>query len=151
MSKRPRKRRPPNPTYEHAVLQGHGFWSLPDLTTCERVEPGRWTNQLVIRAATFDGRRLAIPLLIPAIQSFVAADPIVVPIEKPTEVRVIPPVAPGKTLETPLLCEFVCFRGITREWWLLEFLSGRDDQHVIVSFSVLAYRQLLQHLKEISA
>src|SRR6266478_371667 len=118
MAQPPSKRKPENPNYEHIILQGSGFWFLPDLITCEDVETGRWTNQLVIRASTYEDRRLAIPLLIPALQSLVAADPIAVKPEKPTAGRHINPPVLGKTMETPLLQEFVCFRGISAEWWV---------------------------------
>jgi len=150
MARPPRKRKP-NPNYEHLTLRGSGFWFLPDLITCEDVEAGRWTNQLVIRASTYEDRRLAIPLLIPALRSLVAADPIAVQFEKPTVGRRLNPPVHGKTTEAPLLQEFVCFRGISAEWWVPEFLTEKKNQHVLVSFSFAAYKQLINHLRGLSS
>jgi hypothetical protein len=51
-----------------------------------------------------------------------------------------------KTLEVPVLDRFVCFRAITREWWMAEVLT-RSDERVLVPFSSEAYEQVVDHLK----
>jgi hypothetical protein len=99
MAKPPRKRKPKDPNYEHLILHGPGFWTLPDLIRCRGVERGRWTNIFVIRASTYEDRRLAIPLLVPAVGSLVAAPPTVVRFETLTLGRRIEPPEKGKTLE----------------------------------------------------
>lgn len=151
MARKLRKRKPKQPSnYEHLILRGSGFWILSDLTRCEGVERGRWTNILVIRASTYDNRRFAIPILIPAVASFVAAPPTVVQFETLTAGKRIEPPEKGKTLEVARLDRFVCFRTITADWWILEFLTEKD-QHILVSFSFEAYKQLIDHLKAVSA
>lgn len=116
MARRPQKRQPKYPNYEHITLRGSGFWILPDLLRCEGVERGRWTNVVIIRASTFDDRRLLIPLLDRAVASFVAAPPIAVPFERPTQGRQIAPSERGKILEMAVLHRFVCFCGISTDW-----------------------------------
>ena len=151
MARRPRKRKPPNRNYEHTILRGPGFWTLPDLISCEGVERGKWTNVLVVRASTYENRHLAIPLLAQAVASLVAASPTVARLENPTPVRPLAIPDVGITLETPQLDRFVCFRGIKVEGRLLEFLTERDDQHILVPVSSAAYTQLINHLKRASA
>lgn len=150
MARPPRKRKPKNPNYEHLILHGPGFWALPQLIRCEEVERGRWTNILVIRASTYEDRRLAIPLLVQAVASLVAAPPTVVGFETLTRCRQIEPPGKGKTLEVVQLDRFVCFRAITAEWWIPEFLTEKD-QRILVPFSSEAYKQLIAHLKALSA
>jgi hypothetical protein len=149
MPMRPRKKKRPNPKYEHAVFKLPGFYAVPDVTSCEGVERGRWTNMLVIRASTFDDRHLAIVLLLPAVAALVAAPPIAVPIGKATNYEPIEPAPFGKTLEIQPMDYFFCFRVINAEWWIPEF-SNDKDQHLLVPFSVPAYKQLLRHLKTAS-
>ena len=149
MPRHRRKKKPENLNYEHIILPGPGFWTLPDLISCEGVERGRWTNILVVRASTYEHRHLAIPLLIPAVAALVAAPPTVVPFETLTPGRQINPPEIGKTLEVVQLDHFVCFRVITDDFCIPEFLTGKG-QHVAVPFSFEAYRQLLAHLKAIS-
>jgi hypothetical protein len=62
-------------------------------------------------------------------------------------VRQINPPEKGKTLETVQLDRFVCFRTITADWWIPEFLTEKEDQHVLVPFSFEAYKQLIKYLK----
>jgi hypothetical protein len=111
------------------------------------VERDRWTNIFVIRASTYEDRRLAIPLLVPAVASLVAAPPTVVRFETLTRGRRIEPPEKGKTLEVVKLDRFVCFRVITADGWVLEFLTERD-QHILVPFSSAAYKQFINHLKD---
>ena len=151
MARRTRKGKPPNRNYEHITLRGPGFWTLPDLVRCEGVERGIWTNILVIRASTYEDRRLAIPLLVQAVASLVAAPPTVVRLETPTAVRQLGIPKIGIMLEMPQLDRFVCFRAISADGWLPEFLTRRDDQHVLVPFFSDAYKQLINHLKRASA
>ena len=141
----PRKRKPKDSGYEHLILQGPGVWILPDLIRCHGVERGRETNVFVIRASTNEKRHLAIPLLVPAIASLVAAPPIV-GFEKLARGRQIEPPVKRKTLEVVKLDRFGCFRVITADRWVLEFLTERD-QHILVPFSSAAYNQFVKHLK----
>ncbi len=150
MTRTPGNKKPKKPSnYEHLILQGPGFWTLPDLIRCEGVAKGRWTNILVIQASTYEERSLAIPLLIPTVASLVAAPPTVARFETPTSGRQIEPPKKGKILEVSVLDRFVCFRAITADWRTPEFLTQKD-QHILVPFSSKAYKQLLDHLKALS-
>lgn len=146
MARPPPKRKPKDPNYEHLILQGPGFWTLPDLIHCQGVERDRETNIFVIRASTYEDRRLATPLLVPAIASLVAAPPTVVRFETLIRGRQIAPPEKGKTLEVVKLDRFVCFRVITADRWVLEFLTERD-QHILVPFSSAAYKQFINRLR----
>jgi hypothetical protein len=55
----------------------------------------------------------------------------------------------GKTLEVPVLDRFVCFRAITADWWMAEFLTHRN-QRVLVAFSCEAHEQVIARLKALS-
>jgi hypothetical protein len=146
MARPPRKKKPKDPNYQHFLLHGPGFWTLPELIRCQGVERSRETNIFVIRASTYQNRRLAIPLLVPAVASLIAAPP-TVGFETLTRGRRIEPPEKGKTLEVVRLDRFVCFRVITADRWVLEFLT-KSDQHILVPFSSAAYKQFIKHLKD---
>ena len=64
-----------------------------------------------------------------------------------THGRPIEPPAKEKTLEVVKLDRFVCFRVITADWWVLEFLT-QSNQHILVPFSSAAYKRFIKHLKD---
>ena len=57
------------------------------------------------------------------------------------------PPAKGKTLEVVKLNRFVCFRAITADRWVLEFLT-ESNQQILVPFSSAAYKRFIKHLKD---
>jgi hypothetical protein len=147
MAGNPRGRKPDKPSSgEHIVLRGPGPYVMPDLIACERAERGRWANSAVIYASTYQDRHLAIPLLNQAATSLIAASPKVVRFETLAAGRQIGMPETGKTLEVPPLERFVCFRAITADWIMAEFLT-RKAQRVLVPFSSSAYKQVVNHLK----
>jgi hypothetical protein len=135
---------------EHIIFHGPGPYLLPDLIRCERVEKSRWANVVVVQALTYAGGRLAIPLLNPAVTSLLAASSTVVRFETLCPGRQIETPERRKTLEVPVLYRFVCFRAITKDWRMAEFLTRRD-QRVLVPFSSEAYGQMIDHLKALAS
>lgn len=150
MSRRPQKRKSPDPNKEFLVLHGPGYWVLPDVISCEGVDRGRGTNLVVIRASTYEDRRLAIVLSISAVASLVAAPLIEVGFETPVTGSPIVLSLPGKTLGLPAMDRFVSFRAIADDLRSAEF-SNEKNQHILVSFSSTAYVQLLEHSRDVSS
>jgi hypothetical protein len=146
MARIPRNKNPDRPgSGEHIIFHGPGPYLLPDLVRCERVERSRWGNLVVVHALTYEDRRLAIPLLGAAVMSLITASPKVVHFE--TLIRGRQVRTPEKrTLEVPVLDRFVCFRAITRDWWMVEFLTRRN-QRVLIPFSSEAYTQVVGRQK----
>jgi hypothetical protein len=150
MARTPRKQHPKHSSSgEHIIFHGPGPYVMPDLLSCEGVERGKSTNIVLIRALTHEDRRLAIPLLSQAVASLVAASPIVVRFETLTPGRQIGVPEKGKTLEVPVLERFVCFRAITADWRMAEFLTHKN-QRVLVPFSAHAYEEVVDYLKALA-
>jgi hypothetical protein len=150
MARTPRKQHPKySSSGEHIIFHGPGPYVLPDLLGCEGVERGRSSNIVIIRALTDEDRRLAIPLLNQAVASLVAASATVVRFETLTPGRQIGVPEKGKTLELPVLDRFVCFRAITADWRMAEFLTHKN-QRVLVPFSAHAYQEVVNYLKALA-
>jgi hypothetical protein len=151
MAGTPQKKRPKKPTRgEHLIFHRPGPYILPDLIRCDGVERDRGTNVLVIRAFTYQDRLFYVPLEIPAAASLAAAPPKVVRFETLTRGTQVAPPEISKPLEIPVLGRFVCFRAISAEWRMTEFLTQKD-QRVLIPFSSAAFKQLVDHLKALSA
>lgn len=151
MARSPQKKRPKKIARgEHLILHRPGPYILPDLIRCEGVERDRGTNVLLIRAYTYEDRLFYLPLEIPAAASLAAAPPKVVRFEILSPGTQVAPPEVSKPLEIPVLDRFVCFRAISAEWRMPEFLT-KKNQRVLIPFSSAAHKQLVDHLKAVPA
>jgi hypothetical protein len=135
---------------QHIIFHGPGPYLLPDLIRCDRVEKSGRTNLIIVHASTYEDRHLAIPLLKPAAAALLAASPTVVRFETLSRGRQIRVPERRRTLEVPVLERFVCFRAITRDWRMAEFLTRRK-QRVLVPFASETYQQVMDHLQSFAS
>ncbi len=151
MARTPEKKKPKKTTrVEHLILHRPGPYILPDLIRCEGVERDRGTNVLLIRAYTYQDRLFYLPLEIPAAALLALAPPKVVRFETLSPGTQVAPPEMSKSLEIPVLNRFVCFRTISAEWRMPEFLT-KKNQRILIPFSTAAYKQLIDHLKAVTA
>jgi hypothetical protein len=150
MARTPQNKKPKKSARgEHLILHRPGPYIVPDLIRCEGVERRRGINILVIRAFTYEDRLFYVPLQVAAAASLAAAPPKVIPFDKLTPGTQVAAPQVSKPLEIPVLDRFVCFRAISAEWWMPEFLT-KKNQRILIPFSSHAYKQLLDHLKALS-